>query len=734
MKSIKFIQWLTMTISAVCWTVTDVRAGEIVPTLDDKTALANYTAARAGVVNDTIDLTSGKLTLAARFNPDPSQRTGGPIIVIEIGGTTNGTGLYLGDGNLIFAAKSTNQLGLPTSMNDTDFSDNALAITLGPVKFGVENEVYVSFDAGTGKLLSSINHITRLYTITGSNASKNLDGTRSVSFLGSGAIIPGQMGGLVETGADQFPLLFWNNAMNMVQTPGYNNQRGQVFENVVVLELLPHNPNPANGAVNVDPAVVTQLQFNTAKDPGNLANQNPNVTGHYVTLFQIQNGEPNLVLPPVFEAFAPAGTDPISVNYTFDLDDVVYWQVEEQISGCHKGDPNNIDGLVWYFKALPSSPVVTVSPGNVAVFLTEQASFTCQFTSKAVPTAVEWYKTGSANPLDAADPDITITTIQSDGLYTSTLTIDNVEAADEGTYYCCVENEVGQDISDSATLGVKRKVAHWTLDNNINGYNNGQYVDSSGEGHHAAPDGGPVFSSNTPGILGGQSLNMTSTGNDRAAADSGNWATSLYTGETTVSAWVNWAGPDGGWQGLVSNRRQVGMGYANYYIEIRQDNGNLQIGGIVGMGDLQVSPLPIGEWVHVAITAKAGEVVIYLNGEAANRSTAGQAVPQNIVPLYIGALNRDTDSGALLSTFNGYLDDVQIFNYALTKTEVIDLYYAVMETPVCANLNNLDLRFDVAGGGDLGDQPDCQVNLADFAAFASSWFNCGLYPAEECSQ
>jgi len=217
-----------------------VRAGEIVPGLDDSTALADYTAARAGVANDTAKITSGKITLAARFNPDPSQMTGGPIIVIETGGTTNGTGLYLGDGNLVLAAKSNNQLGLPTSMNDTDFSDNALAITLGPIKPGVENEVYVSFDAGTGELLSSINRVTQLYTITGANSSKNLDGNCSVSFLGSDTIIPGHMGGLVETGADQFPLLFWNNARNMVQTPGYINQRGQIFAASVAREILPY--------------------------------------------------------------------------------------------------------------------------------------------------------------------------------------------------------------------------------------------------------------------------------------------------------------------------------------------------------------------------------------------------------------------------------------------------------------------------------------------------------------
>jgi hypothetical protein len=216
-------------------------AGVIVPGLDDSTALADYSAARAGTTTDTVENATGLLTLAARFNPDASQMTGGPFIVIEIGGTSNGTGLYLGDGNLIFACKNNNQLGLPASMNDMNFSDNALALTLGPVVFGVENKVYISMNLNTGEFISSINGITTLHTITNSTGSENLDGNHSVSFLGLDALVPGHMGGLVETGAAQFPLLFWNNAANMTQTAGYNNQRGQVFAAAVPAPQPPYS-------------------------------------------------------------------------------------------------------------------------------------------------------------------------------------------------------------------------------------------------------------------------------------------------------------------------------------------------------------------------------------------------------------------------------------------------------------------------------------------------------------
>lgn len=117
-------------------------------------------------------------------------------------------------------------------MNDTDFGDQFLAVTLGAVNFGTENEVYVSMDLNTGELISSINGVMNTYTITNSS-NGNPDGNRSVSFLGLGTPTLGWMGGLTESGAEGFPLLFWENAANMIQTAGYDNQRGQVFSTYV---------------------------------------------------------------------------------------------------------------------------------------------------------------------------------------------------------------------------------------------------------------------------------------------------------------------------------------------------------------------------------------------------------------------------------------------------------------------------------------------------------------------
>jgi hypothetical protein len=188
------------------------------------------------------------MTLAARFNPDGSQATAGPVIVIENGGTTNGTGLYLANGNLIFVSKGNGRYAIPTSLSDTDFTagtgGKSMAVDLGAVNFGAENKVYVSMDFISGLLFASINGTTSSFAITGSTGTDNLDGNRTFSFLGVAPIpttpvdLYGFLGGLLEEdltnqASTLYPQLFWKNAVPMIQTDGYNNQLGQVFSTYI---------------------------------------------------------------------------------------------------------------------------------------------------------------------------------------------------------------------------------------------------------------------------------------------------------------------------------------------------------------------------------------------------------------------------------------------------------------------------------------------------------------------
>ncbi len=215
-------------------------------------------------------------------------------------------------------------------------------------------------------------------------------------------------------------------------------------------------------------------------------------------------------------------------------------------------------------------------------------------------------------------------------------------------------------------------------------------------------------------------------------AHAGDWAPSAYTGQFTFSAWVKWAGPNGFWQGILANR--VSPTQANFYIEIRQDNGNIQIGSPhFGSGDLIGTNLPVGQWAHVAISAgyESG-IIIYIDGMPVASRVPARDIPFAVLPVYVGSLGR-TAAGTLNNPFNGVFDDVRIFNTAFDRYEIADLYYGILEKSLCLNPNNVDLKFDVAGGGINGDEPDCRVNLSDFAKFAETWMNCGYYPQESCN-
>ncbi|MBN2843305.1 MAG: hypothetical protein JXM68_09460, partial [Sedimentisphaerales bacterium] len=222
---------------------------------------------------DIADITNGTITMSARFNPDASMAVGGPYIVIEAGGTSNGTGLYLADGDLILMAKANSaRYAVPVSLNDRDFSDGVLAVNFGPVNFGAENIVYASLNVNTGVLYGSVNGVLTTYGLSGCSGAENVDGNRSVSFLGSGAIADfGFMGGLLEAGQEQYPLLFWTSAVNMVQTSGYANQRGQVFALAVNGPAIPYNITAveSSGVTRVAEGGYTdQVEISVSDNPG----------------------------------------------------------------------------------------------------------------------------------------------------------------------------------------------------------------------------------------------------------------------------------------------------------------------------------------------------------------------------------------------------------------------------------------------------------------------------------
>jgi len=81
---------------------------------------------------------------------------------------------------------------------------------------------------------------------------------------------------------------------------------------------------------------------------------------------------------------------------------------------------------------------------------------------------------------------------------------------------------------------------------------------------------------------------------------------------------------------------------------------------------------PQGEWFHVAGVFNNGSLKIYLNGAKQNENAdAPESMPTNDQPLLIG---RRTGSGTTRQDFNGKIDEVRVYDRALSDTEITELY------------------------------------------------------------
>jgi hypothetical protein len=136
----------------------------------------------------------------------------------------------------------------------------------------------------------------------------------------------------------------------------------------------------------------------------------------------------------------------------------------------------------------------------------------------------------------------------------------------------------------------------------------------------------------------------------------------------TVSVWINWqganseseqvvVGKDGDWRFGVDNAGKVGF-YAP------KTNDNSYTGGWIKSNTSIIS----GEWTHVAITYNGMATTIYVNGVNSGTKECLGNLDTNSIQISIASLIDNTNS------FNGSIDEVKIFNYALASQEIDSLF------------------------------------------------------------
>jgi len=341
-------------------------------------------------------------------------------------------------------------------------------------------------------------------------------------------------------------------------------------------------------------------------------------------------------------------------------------------------------------------PSIITQPTGQYVFPGETAVFTTVMESLTPLTGHEWFRSdvsqGSGN-------------IEALGNNQYRLSL-SVAAGNEGQYYCIVTNSAGQARTNTVYLLEKRMLAHWDF--------NGSLLDKAGTA--ATPYDGvanvePVFQ--TDGVHEG----LVFDGVNQFVTVPGGFTN--FTAGLTFAVWARMDVDAGAWVRYidlanVSGAPLVVTDSINLCrLAITEDELQFRGGGNVPFNNA----LQRGSWQHIVVAMDdTGLVRLYINGFpfAAGSTTIPAVV--NRTSNYIGRAN---PPAAADPRFKGMMDDLRVYNYAISADEVADLYSAVAG-PYCRTRPNLDWN------------GNCIVDLEDLATFAASWLECGFWPYSAC--
>ncbi|MDK1030031.1 MAG: immunoglobulin domain-containing protein [Anaerolineae bacterium] len=436
--------------------------------------------------------------------------------------------------------------------------------------------------------------------------------------------------------------------------------------------------SPANGEIDVPESGV--LTWEVARDPNNTANPHPSITGINLYL------DPNEAAVTAGNAsvLIPLGASVESYDPTPDLlpDSTYFWCIDIILS-----DADDIVGDVWSFDTVKTLPVVTQQPDDAYAFETKPAEITIVVSSQSTAN-YQWYKgeKGDTSTPVGTDP---------------TLSFAGVILSDESPYWCRITNVVGSIDSEAGSLTVKRLMGHWKLD--------GDLTNELADGRD-----GSMTDPNYVAGIDGSALLFEADGDIVTIANSSD---AYQTTSLTVSLFMK-TGNTAASSGLIAQRVTT-PSEIGWYMAV---NGGAAFGELEGIGTLTDGSVLDNQWHMMTLqyNSENGEVSLYVDGEVKVRSGTTTPLAYAATPLLFGA----TGDGST-ALYSGLIDDVRIYNYALTEYEVADLYATTSGEKVCFEYPQFDLT------GPEGE-PDCVVDMLDFAAFALEWMGCNLLPISNC--
>jgi len=253
------------------------------------------------------------------------------------------------------------------------------------------------------------------------------------------------------------------------------------------------------------------------------------------------------------------------------------------------------------------------------------------------------------------------------GLTTNSFTDKSANLA-QNYYYVVKAVDKSLNTSANSSQVVAQPTANRTL---IAKYSfDGNVGDSSGNANH------PIVTNGTPSYVAGKfGSALTFDGSSQSLLLPAN----LLAGVTnfTFGAWVYWNGGNA-WQRIFD----FGNDTTSYmFLSPSSGNSTLRFSTTTNGGWweqwVETSPLASNQWVHVAVTRNGTTAKLYTNGVLAAQNTVN-IPPANFNPAlnYLGKSQFPADP-----LFNGRLDEVYLYNYALSDAEIARLTNNVPPPP-----------------------------------------------------
>jgi hypothetical protein len=138
------------------------------------------------------------------------------------------------------------------------------------------------------------------------------------------------------------------------------------------------------------------------------------------------------------------------------------------------------------------------------------------------------------------------------------------------------------------------------------------------------------------------------------------------TGDITIAAWIKREALLS-YDGVVA--KTDGANVWDYDFYFSDGDNRLRLWSDVGSPTPVLSSREVADtnWHHIAVTRSGAEVTFYIDGFEAGTTTMSGAFANNSVPVRIGTDGPDYDSSSM---FKGSIDDVRIYNRALSRVEI----------------------------------------------------------------